>query len=343
MLKDMGIKAHKTSQGAGGTTVTMQDQNATFPGTTNGKEPMAVPDAIDQSPGPHSPNAPATAPRTPSIQPRIVDVPAGTVGDMATTASEDADWESMHPEEGKGFRWHGEPPVETVKHDRDLNDDDRKWLAQMKIKGSWKTAALDVVFRNERGFVTDFGARQEMVSGEGISGSIPRYGVWEGKKGIKGGRPQVTFTSDDLEECKGNLGEGNGLPSTGLPATGLRHGDPEEMWEKESASDGLDDETMREAMSLLDKQGAAPAAPPATVSPNVEQNKAIAPGAQPPAPGGSTVAILPGQDEEETGRHTVEPELQNPKYHMMSGFYGTAGADDLLASEEARLASQDED
>ncbi len=81
-------------------TTTMQTQNATFPTSTSQGEPMAVPDAIDQAPGPHSPNAPATAPRTPDIQPRIVDVPSGTVdGDFSNTASEDADWESMHPEE----------------------------------------------------------------------------------------------------------------------------------------------------------------------------------------------------------------------------------------------------
>jgi hypothetical protein len=43
--------------------------------------PEALPDNIDQQAGPHSPNAPGTAPRTPTIQPRIVNVPAGTVGE----------------------------------------------------------------------------------------------------------------------------------------------------------------------------------------------------------------------------------------------------------------------
>jgi hypothetical protein len=53
-------------------------------------------------------------------------------------------------------------------------------------------------------------------------------------------------------------------------------------------------------------------------------------------PGGSTVAIIPGegQGEEDAGtlrRHTVEPELPNAKYHMMGA---------LVASEEDRLTKQ---
>jgi hypothetical protein len=278
----------KTAQGSGSTTVTMQNQNATIPGTPGSKEPMAVPDAIDQAPGPHSPNAPATAPRTPNIQPRIVDVPAGTVGEDAMVASS-------------------------------------------------KYAALDVVFRNEQGFVTDFGARQEFVTEAGMKGGIPRYGVWQSDRSVKGGRPQVTFTSDDLGECKKQLGEEEGgLPSTGLPATGLRHGDPEEMWEKESAD--VNDEVMSEAMRLLDKQGAA-TAPGQTISPNVQQNMAIQPGLQPQGNAPASVAIMPGGDEEGVReRKTVEPELPNAKYHMSGSFYATAaGAEDLLAAEQSRL------
>ena len=59
---------------------------------------MAVPPPIDQTPGPHSPNAPATAPRTPSIRPRVVEVPAGA--EEAKAASEDAnmDWELPGPD-----------------------------------------------------------------------------------------------------------------------------------------------------------------------------------------------------------------------------------------------------
>ena len=79
----------KTAQGAGNTTVTMQNQNATIPNTPGKAQPMAVPDAIDQQAGPHSPNAPNTAPRTPALQPRIVNVPSGTESEaeMGATAS----------------------------------------------------------------------------------------------------------------------------------------------------------------------------------------------------------------------------------------------------------------
>lgn len=75
------LGSDKTAQGSGNTTVTMQEQNATIPSTPGKGQPLAVPDAIDQVPGPHSPNAPATAPRSPGIQPRVVNVPAGTEGD----------------------------------------------------------------------------------------------------------------------------------------------------------------------------------------------------------------------------------------------------------------------
>jgi hypothetical protein len=83
------INAGKTAQGAGNTTVTMQNQNATFPNMPGKAQPMAVPDAIDQQAGPHSPNAPGTAPRTPALQPRIVNVPPGTESEaeMGATAS----------------------------------------------------------------------------------------------------------------------------------------------------------------------------------------------------------------------------------------------------------------
>jgi ssDNA-binding Zn-finger/Zn-ribbon topoisomerase 1 len=95
---------NKTAQGSGNTTVTMQEQNVTTPNTPGRGEPMAVPEAIDQTAGPHSPNAPATAPRTPGIQPKIVTVPAGTEGDaeMSNTASANDPEEVSCPKCGGG-------------------------------------------------------------------------------------------------------------------------------------------------------------------------------------------------------------------------------------------------
>jgi predicted nucleic acid-binding Zn-ribbon protein len=79
-----GLK--KDAQGSGNTTTTMQEQNVTDPMAPMKGQPMAVPEAIDQAAGPHSPNAPATAPRTPGIQPKIVNVPPGTEAETGMQA-----------------------------------------------------------------------------------------------------------------------------------------------------------------------------------------------------------------------------------------------------------------
>jgi len=73
-----------------------------------------------------------------------------------------------------------------------------------------KTSALvqpSVAFMNEHGIVTDFGQAQDMIQDGKVAGSIPRYGVWQSKPGVKGGRPQVVKTTNDLEEAKQFLGE----------------------------------------------------------------------------------------------------------------------------------------
>src|ERR1700675_5053575 len=76
----------------------------------------------------------------------------------------------------------------------------------------------------------------------------------------------------------------------------------------------------------------AAAAPAPVVSPNVQQNmNLVRPQMAPASPGGSVVAIQPGQNEGEPdapSKHTVEPELANAKYHMMGS---------LAAAEEQRL------
>jgi len=84
------LQANKTAQGSGNTTTTMQEQNVTDPMSPGKAQPMAVPEAIDQTAGPHSPDAPATAPRTPGIQPKIVNVPPGTEADEAMTMQSSA-------------------------------------------------------------------------------------------------------------------------------------------------------------------------------------------------------------------------------------------------------------
>jgi hypothetical protein len=89
-----------------------------------------------------------------------------------------------------------------------------------------------------------------------------------------------------------------------------------------------DDRDLLKSMGI--QAAAAPAAAP--VPPNVQQNmNLIRPQAVPTGAGGSTVAIIPGEGQEDQGtlkRHTIEPELPNAKYHMMGA---------LVTAEEHRL------
>lgn len=51
------------------------------------EQPVVVPEAIDQTAGPHSPNAPSTAPRTPGIVPKVVNVPHAQKGEEVKTSA----------------------------------------------------------------------------------------------------------------------------------------------------------------------------------------------------------------------------------------------------------------
>lgn len=57
---------------------------------------------------------------------------------------------------------------------------------------------LLIVFRCADGFITDLGTRVICADF-----TIPRYGVWQYDSAKR--KPQVTFTSNDLEECKSKL------------------------------------------------------------------------------------------------------------------------------------------
>ena len=71
-------------------------QNPNLPPTPgNNAQPMAVPDAPDSTPGPHSPNAPYLAPRNPGIQPRLVNAPPGVAQDDAMSVAASIDMEEQ--------------------------------------------------------------------------------------------------------------------------------------------------------------------------------------------------------------------------------------------------------
>jgi hypothetical protein len=57
---------------------------------------------------------------------------------------------------------------------------------------------ISVVFQNENGFVTDFGEEIKFANNDMV---IPRYGIWQSQRGIKGGRPQVVKTCNTLDEA----------------------------------------------------------------------------------------------------------------------------------------------
>lgn len=65
--------------------------------------------------------------------------------------------------------------------------------------------AIDCVFRNDNGFITDLYSSFVSHDRRSISNElfVPRYGVWtwDDRKGAY----QVAFTSDDLDECKRRL------------------------------------------------------------------------------------------------------------------------------------------
>lgn len=117
-------------------TLTSQTQNATFPGTPGKAEPMAVPEAIDQSAGPHSPNAPATAPRTPGIQPKVVNVPPGTDdGDEITASAKMASVTTVFNNENGFVTDFGEPIKFTGGGEELILPRYGIWQSQQGVKG----------------------------------------------------------------------------------------------------------------------------------------------------------------------------------------------------------------
>jgi hypothetical protein len=85
-----------------------------------------------------------------------------------------------------------------------------EWL-QTGLNAGWIRTAADglqikTVFHNQNGFVTDFGESLPLrdTSTNEVVMDVPRYGVWQHDP--RKGKPQVTFTTNDLEEAKRVLG-----------------------------------------------------------------------------------------------------------------------------------------
>jgi hypothetical protein len=60
---------------------------------------------------------------------------------------------------------------------------------------------LHLVFQNEVGFITDLG--ETIYAEGGATKLLPRYGVW--KRHTSKGKPQVIFTTNNLDEAKAAL------------------------------------------------------------------------------------------------------------------------------------------
>lgn len=401
--KPLPLSSSKKADGAGSTTVTMQNQNATIPATPGKGQPMAVPDAIDQTSGPHSPNAPATAPRTPAIQPRIVNVPAGTAdGDMASTASVDDPEDISCPECGggnidldvlgdEGYQIYCEDCEKTtfegrlvsgspVRDYREMPGDEFEHLDMDAVEppeeapfdgheaagdtGDNAKAPEGVELDphtlpqpNQTDEVPDNYWEvwsQEQKEAWLVAHNWVKDDSWHGaawwmgkpmwtKKDYEESIP-YTATDDAIneelelqhEESEGNEKQGAGSNSGQDDARGVGDLYRENFYEHRTK--GLTTDGLLSGM----KEGAAPVAiaPAPVVSPNVQQNmNLVRPQPAPMGPGGTEVAISPSGapgDEPSIGKHTVEPELPNSKYHMMGA---------LILAEEQRLAKEafDED
>jgi hypothetical protein len=86
-----------------------------------------------------------------------------------------------------------------------------------------KKGSVDVVFRNKKGFVTDFGKEQVLRQPDGKTATMPRYGVWVNMRG----KSEVTFVTNDFESAKSKLAK-TASPVHDLHSllTELRHARP---------------------------------------------------------------------------------------------------------------------
>jgi hypothetical protein len=439
-------------------------QNPNLPPTPgNNSQPMAVPDAPDSTPGPHSPNAPYLAPRNPGIQPRLVNAPPGVAQDDAMSVAASIDMEEQSncpncnspnmtedlvmnestasgvkffcPDCGYDSYWCFEcgaampmgslghsprcsynkmPEALTSEPEWNPDTDDKNFLQQMKIRGSkrkiagipedldidpdsipqmseeakerylimhdwqednehhgpswwlqkkmWfkkdyeeeipyqstddaiehelqlqerafvrerrgpitakaevKQAGINVVFQNEKGFVTDFGKPLSYTIGmKKEEYFIPRYGVWTRTTGVKQGKPQISLTTDDLDAAKQALGELVQPVKQAAAPVVVAPANPNAV------------------QNPAQNPAQNPVAP--TVSPNVVQNQSIAQPAPVPQQPGAAMAIMPGQENDGAMRKkTIEPELQNAKYHMSA----EDAQLELIGSEEKKLAASE--
>jgi hypothetical protein len=168
---------------------------------------------------------------------------------------------------------------------------------------------------------------------------------------IRGGQMKVVSEHDDIyaDSLRENFERETGLRTSmgnvlfsSKEAAGSNSGNDDDrgagdLWREEFYEHRTSGPSAEGLMAggIKEAQGTA-VAPSVAQAPNVAQNMAIAPRPQVTAPpGGTSVAIVPNEGEQaeepSIGRHTVEPELPNAKYHMMSR---------LAAAEETRLMKE---
>lgn len=88
-------------------------------------------------------------------------------------------------------------------------------------------AGITVVYRNENGFVTDFGRPLQLVGSPNLNDitDIPQYGVW--KMGPR--KWEVFITTNSLEDAKAALGAEDKPIPRHLPYLGTVHGKTESL------------------------------------------------------------------------------------------------------------------
>lgn len=86
-----------------------------------------------------------------------------------------------------------------------------------------KKGSVEVIFRNKKGFVTDFGKEQIVRQPDGKTATMPRYGVWVNLRG----KPQVILATDDFEKAKSKLAKrASAVHDLHRLLTELRHARP---------------------------------------------------------------------------------------------------------------------
>ena len=259
-------------------TVEWQQQNVTETEGGGGKETTVSP-AQQPDPRPHSPNAPATAPRSPGIRPRVVG---------------------------------------PIQEDDDMKDMTASKTAKEIVRCECCGDEHDIDEMDENGLCPPCSSELELEAEQEFYDECPRCGKRDTERIDAEGRvslycgdcDQITYTFDEsVKPGEPEAPEFKDFPEGHVPETSE---------EDKLRLKGLGVIGGKKTAAPAAVAPAAPAAPAAPPNPNVVQQQNIVRPAPVAGPGGTMVAISPGGSGEEgrPERKTIEPELPNAKYHM---------------------------